>query len=41
LNKETENQLMAIDKLKIDFDSMSDEEKQELYEKYPDLIIKC
>lgn len=41
LNKETENQLMAINKLKIDFDSMSDEEKQELYEKYPDLIIKC
>lgn len=44
LNKATEKQLMAlmaINKLKSDFDSMSDEEKQELYEKYPDLIIPC
>lgn len=40
LNKETENQLMAINKLKSDFDSMSDEEKQKMYEKY-DLIVKC
>lgn len=44
LNKATKKQLMAlmaINKLKSDFDSMSDEEKQELYEKYPDLIIPC
>lgn len=44
LNKATEKQLMAlmaINKLKSDFYSMSYEEKQKLYEKYPDLIVEC
>lgn len=44
LNKATERQLMAlmaIDKMKKDFDSMSDEEKLALHEKYPDLIVPC
>lgn len=41
LNKATENQLlalMAIQKMKDDFDKMSYEEKLDFYEKYPDFV---